>query len=172
MVLSDLEWLSKIFSDTKRRAVSLLQLSFCSIFGSVLLPASVRCRHAVVLSAYLSIADVDRCAETCNRWTDWQIGGRCEEMLQQHQQPATRCFLSNARHRQSRRSSLQSNRQTMRLTEHNALTCLKFSAGVRSTLPARLGFPEWLHCRHAAVMPFAYVGPTVTAIDKSGSMCL
>jgi len=28
MTLSDLEWLSKIFSDTKRRAVSLRQLSF------------------------------------------------------------------------------------------------------------------------------------------------
>ena len=28
MILSDLEWLSKIFSDTKRRAVSLRQLSF------------------------------------------------------------------------------------------------------------------------------------------------
>ena len=30
MTLSDLEWLSKIFSDTKRRAVSLWQLSFLS----------------------------------------------------------------------------------------------------------------------------------------------
>jgi len=31
MTLSDLEWLSKIFSDTKRRAVSLRQLSFLSV---------------------------------------------------------------------------------------------------------------------------------------------
>ena len=28
MTLSDLEWLSKIFNDTKRRSVSLRQLSF------------------------------------------------------------------------------------------------------------------------------------------------
>jgi len=35
MTLSDIEWLSKIFNDTKRRAVSLRQLSFLSWMFSV-----------------------------------------------------------------------------------------------------------------------------------------
>jgi len=39
MTLSDLEWLSKLFTDRKRRAVSLQQLSFLFFWGGVQAPS-------------------------------------------------------------------------------------------------------------------------------------
>ena len=54
VTLSDLEWLSKIFNDTKRRAVSLRQLSFLFFLAKFLQNAAdfMLCQHQLIISIF------------------------------------------------------------------------------------------------------------------------